>query len=59
MPELPEVQTVVNGLTKKISGKVFSDAKISVKKMVSTNLKKDIKNKKVKRVIRREPNDNM
>lgn len=53
MPELPEVQTVVNHLAKKIVGKVFSAAEVRVKKMVNKNFQVQIKNKKIKKVWRR------
>lgn len=53
MPELPEVQTVVNHLTKTIIGKVFSNSKIKVAKMVNPRFKSKIKNQKVIRVSRR------
>lgn len=53
MPELPEVQTIVNHLAKKLPGKVFSDCQIKVSKMVNQGFKSKIKNKKVKSVKRR------
>ena len=53
MPELPEVQTVVDSLARKITGKVFELAEVKVPKMVSKNFKRFIKNKKVKKVYRR------
>ncbi len=53
MPELPEVQTVVNGLANKIIGKVFFNTRVLVPRMVSTNLKKSLINKKVLGVVRR------
>ena len=53
MPELPEVQTVVNHLAKKIIGKVFFDCEVKVSKMVSSKFKNKIKNLKIKTVTRR------
>lgn len=53
MPELPEVQTIVNHLAKKIEGKVFLGAEVRVKKMVSPDLKKKIKGLRIKTVMRR------
>jgi formamidopyrimidine-DNA glycosylase len=53
MPELPEVQTVVNHLAKKIIGKVFSNCQIGVAKMVDRNFKANLKNQRVKKVKRR------
>ncbi len=53
MPELPEVQTVVNHLAKKIIGKIFSDSEVRVKKMVNKNFSKLIKNKKIIKIRRR------
>jgi len=53
MPELPEVQTVVNHLAKKIVGKVFCNARVLVKKMVSSGFQSQIKNKKIISVSRR------
>lgn len=53
MPELPEVQTIVNDLSKKIIGKVFSDSEVKVAKMVSKNFKSEIINQKVLGIKRR------
>lgn len=52
MPELPEVQTVVNQLQKKISGKIFSNSLVKVAKMTNKNFEKLIKNKKIKKINR-------
>ena len=61
MPELPEVQTTVNGLNSKVLNRAFvdvwSDWKKLVKKPGSFNLfKKELKGKKIKRVWRRAKN---
>jgi len=53
MPELPEVQTVVNHLAAKITGKVFSNSQVKVKKMISPDFEKLIKVKRIKKVSRR------
>ena len=53
MPELPEVQSVVNHLARKIKGKIFSDAQVLVPKMVSRNFKHELKNQKIKNIQRR------
>ena len=54
MPELPEVQTVVNHLARQIKGKVFSDCQIKVAKMVGPKkFKVLIKNLKIRNVLRR------
>ena len=53
MPELPEVQTVVNHLAGKIVGQVFSDVQILVPKMVSKNFRAQIKNQKIIQIFRR------
>jgi len=53
MPELPEVQTVVNHLARKIQGKVFLNSVVKVPKMVSFKFKEQIKQKKVLKVFRR------
>ncbi len=54
MPELPEVQTIVNHLARKISGKAFLSAKvIKSGKMVSPYFTRAIKNARVKGVLRR------
>ncbi|MBU1131585.1 bifunctional DNA-formamidopyrimidine glycosylase/DNA-(apurinic or apyrimidinic site) lyase [Patescibacteria group bacterium] len=53
MPELPEVQTVVDHLAEKIKGRVFSDCQVKVKKMAGPDFKNKIKNFKIKTVKRR------
>ncbi|MBU1036663.1 bifunctional DNA-formamidopyrimidine glycosylase/DNA-(apurinic or apyrimidinic site) lyase [Patescibacteria group bacterium] len=53
MPELPEVQIVVNHLALKLKGKIFCAGQILTKKMVSRNFAREIKNQKVKSVKRR------
>ncbi len=53
MPELPEVQTVVNHLAKKIIGKVFLAVQVKAPKMVSPNFAREIKHARVKDVLRR------
>jgi len=53
MPELPEVQTVVNNLAPKIIGKIFSLAEIKVAKMVSPKFKVKIRQARIKNVFRR------
>jgi len=53
MPELPEVQTVVNHLARKIRGKVFGKAVIYAPKMVNKDFAENLKNKKVQNVSRR------
>ncbi|MDP2586723.1 MAG: bifunctional DNA-formamidopyrimidine glycosylase/DNA-(apurinic or apyrimidinic site) lyase [Candidatus Komeilibacteria bacterium] len=53
MPELPEVQTVVNHLANKIIGKVFLVAQVKAPKMVSHNFAAQIKNARVSGVSRR------
>lgn len=53
MPELPEVQTVVNHLAHKIIGKVFLAARVYAPKMVSPNFATEIKNARVSNVLRR------
>lgn len=53
MPELPEVQTVVNHLAIKIKGRIFKNAEIKVPKMVSRNFKSEIVSRKVKNIKRR------
>jgi len=53
MPELPEVQTVVNHLARKLPGKVFLNCQVKVTKMVSQNFREQILNFKVKTVKRR------
>ena len=61
MPELPEVQTIVNGLNKKIKGKKFldisyCDAKKLVKEPSFEKFKKELKGKTVEKVERRAKN---
>src|SRR3989339_105930 len=61
MPELPEVQTTVNGLNKKVLSRAFvdvwSDWEKIVKKPKDFKLfKKEIKNKKIKKIWRRAKN---
>jgi len=53
MPELPEVQTVVNHLARNIRGKVFGNVVINVPKMVNKDFAENLKNKKVQNVSRR------
>jgi formamidopyrimidine-DNA glycosylase len=61
MPELPEVQTTVNGLNKKVLSRAFvdvwSDWEKLLKKPNDFNLfKKQIKNKKIVKIYRRAKN---
>ena len=61
MPELPEVQTTVNGLNKKVLNctfvDVWSDWEKIIKKPVSfEQFKKEIKNQKIKKIWRRAKN---
>ena len=61
MPELPEVQTTVNGLNKKVLNRAFvdvwSDWKKTVKRPKSfEDFKKELKNKKIKKIWRRAKN---
>lgn len=61
MPELPEVQTTVNGLNKKVLGKtifgVWSDWKKIIKKPKDfSDFEKEIKNKKIIKIWRRAKN---
>ncbi len=61
MPELPEVQTTVNGLNKKVLNRAFLDVwsdweKILKKPKSFVDFKKEIKNKKIKKVWRRAKN---
>jgi formamidopyrimidine-DNA glycosylase len=61
MPELPEVQTTVNGLKSKVLKRAFvdvwSDWEKLVKKPTDSNLfKRQIKNKKIIRIYRRAKN---
>lgn len=52
MPELPEVQTVVNQLAAKLKGGVFESAEVKAPKMVSKNFCRRIKNRKINKVFR-------
>jgi len=61
MPELPEVQTTVNGLNKKVLNRAFIDVWSDWKKIVKKpkdfeQFKKEIKNLKIKKVWRRAKN---
>jgi len=61
MPELPEVQTTVNGLNKKVLNGTFIDVWTDWKKIVKKpadfeKFKKEIKNKKIKKIWRRAKN---
>ncbi|MFA5098802.1 MAG: DNA-formamidopyrimidine glycosylase [Candidatus Paceibacterota bacterium] len=60
MPELPEVQTVVNGLNKKIVGRkitgVWFDSPKIIKKLKSADFEKQIKGLKIEKVSRRGKN---
>ena len=61
MPELPEVQTTVNGLNKKVLSRAFvnvwSDWEKLLKKPADFNsFKKQIKNKKIVKIYRRAKN---
>ena len=61
MPELPEVQTIVNDLDKKIVGKkilgvLYCDAKKLIKEPSFGKFKKEIKNKKILKTERRAKN---
>src|SRR3989344_4801514 len=60
MPELPEVQTIVDDLNRKIAGRliidVWSDYPKAVKKPLFKHFKKIIKNKKILSVKRRAKN---
>ena len=53
MPELPEVQTVVNHLAGNIIGKVFFDSEVKAPKMVSRGFQQKLKGRKVIGVERR------
>lgn len=53
MPELPEVQTVVNHLAKEICGRTFYDCWTASGKMVSRNFKTELVNRKILTVSRR------
>jgi len=59
MPELPEVETTVSDLKKKVLGRAFFDVWTDTPKIIKTDLtqfKKKIKNKKIKDVKRRGKN---
>jgi len=61
MPELPEVQTTVNGLNKKVLNRAFIDVWSDWPKTVKLPkdfevFKKEIKNKKIKKIWRRAKN---
>ena len=59
MPELPEVQTTVSGLTKVLNRtfvNVWTDAEKLFKNSRFANFKKEIKNKKINKVYRRGKN---
>ncbi len=61
MPELPEVQTTVDGLNKKVLGRAFVDVWSDWKKMVKKprdfgDFKKELKGKEIKKVWRRAKN---
>jgi len=61
MPELPEVETTVSGLNKKVQGWIFFDVWTDFKEMVKRpknflQFKKEIRGKKIKEVRRRAKN---
>ena len=61
MPELPEVQTTVNGLNKKVIKRAFIDVWSDWKKIIKKpkdfeQFKKELKNKKIKKIWRRAKN---
>ncbi len=60
MPELPEVQTVVNDLNRKVLGRrlisVWSDWPRSIKGVSPTKFKKEVRNLKIERITRRAKN---
>lgn len=61
MPELPEVETTVRGLKKKVLNRTFIDVWTDWKKIVKKpvnfkQFKKEIKNKKIKKIWRRGKN---
>ena len=61
MPELPEVETTVNGLKKKVLNRTFVDVWSDWKKIVKKpkdfkHFEKEIKNKKIKKIWRRAKN---
>ena len=61
MPELPEVETIVRDLNKKVLNRAFIDAWTDVKKLIKKpssfeEFKKQIRNKKIKKIWRRGKN---
>ncbi|KPJ54718.1 hypothetical protein AMJ47_03745 [Parcubacteria bacterium DG_72] len=60
MPELPEVQTTVLGLKNKVLNRTFVDVWADTKKLFKnvpfSKFKKEIKNKKIKKIYRRGKN---
>lgn len=61
MPELPEVQTIVNDLSKKIKGKtilgvLYCDAPSLIRNMIFKDFEKQIKGRLVKKIERRAKN---
>ena len=61
MPELPEVQTTVNGLNKKVLNRAFLDVWSDWEKIVKKpkdfeQFRKEIKNKNLKKIWRRAKN---
>lgn len=60
MPELPEVQTTVNGLIKKVIGSkiidVWTDTPKLIKELSFPDFKKNIKNSKVETILRKGKN---
>lgn len=52
MPELPEVQTVVNQLAAKLKGRIFESALVKAERMASKNFSRLIKGKKIKNILR-------
>lgn len=61
MPELPEVETIVRDLKKKISGSVFTDAWTDSPKLIKEpksfkSFKKEIRGKKINNIWRRAKN---
>ena len=61
MPELPEVETTVRGLNRKVQGWTFFDVWTDFAKMIKrpqnfAEFKKEIRNKKIKKLYRRGKN---
>lgn len=61
MPELPEVETTIRGLNKKVLNRAFIDVRSDWEKTVKRprdfrQFKKELKNKKIKRIWRRAKN---